>query len=85
MSAADISESEPGSHIERLEFVKTLAAVQAYNMFGLRDKADGIFRGDFMQTNLSEAAVHNDKVCPLVFFNRKLSFACPGQPLSSFR
>jgi hypothetical protein len=54
--------AEPSFHKERLQIAKT--AVQAYDLLGLRDKADDIFQGDFMRSNLFNVAVHADKVFP---------------------
>jgi hypothetical protein len=39
-------------------------ATQAYNICGHRDAANSIFIGDFMRSNLSDVAVHADKVFP---------------------
>ena len=56
--AVDIS--DPACHEARLK--GALAAVQAYNMNGLRAKGPSVFVGDFMQVNMQQAASSADKV-----------------------
>lgn len=68
--------SDPGFHKERLEIAKK--AVQAYDLFGLRDTADDIFKGDFMRSNLCNAAVHADKVCPVLSFVSEIVVCMPA-------
>ena len=55
--------AEPAFHRERLTIAKT--AVKAYNLLDLREKADDVFQGDFMRSNLCNVAVHADKVFPV--------------------
>ena len=51
---------EPSSHSERLRC--GLAAVQGFNLGGLRDIAPGLFLDDFMRTNFTHSSSSADKV-----------------------
>ena len=68
-TAVDIS--DPGSHPERLK--GSLAAVQVYNINGLRDQALSIFDKDFMRLGLQQAASSADKVKTILYARRHLT------------
>ena len=68
-TAVDIS--DPGSHPERLK--GSLAAVQGYNINGLRAQAPSIFDKDFMRHGMQQTASTADKVKTILYARRHLT------------
>ena len=59
-SSAAVDVGESVNHLQRLNGAKL--AAKAWNINGMRDKADGVMIGDFLRPSLYGVAQHADKV-----------------------